>query len=79
MNLNHLFPLTTMIRRGQPKTLVLAVCIYLAASAVVKIVDWLVGWLPLLGAVIWALQWLVGLYCVAGIVVAVLEYFRGTD
>ena len=77
MNGQQFFPLTSLLRRGQAKSLVLVVCIYLAISAVVKIVDWLVGWLPLVGAILWALLWLVGLYCAVGIIVAVIVYFSG--
>lgn len=79
MNLNHIFPLTTLVCRGQPKSLAVVIGIYLAVSAIVKIADWLVGWLPLVGAILWALFWLVGIYCAAGIIVAVLSYFGSGD
>ena len=78
MNFNYFFPLTSMVRPGQSRTLVVVICLYLAVSGVVRILDWLVGWLPVLGAILWALFWLVGLYCVVGIVMAILHYVRKT-
>ena len=78
MNFNYFFPMTSLVRPGQPRTLGVVICIYLVVSGVVRILDWLLGWLPLLGAILWALFWLVGLYCVIGIIVAVLEYVRKT-
>ena len=76
MNLNSFFPLTSMVRSGQPRTLAVVICLYLAVCGVVRILDWLVGWIPLLGVIFWALFWLVGLYCAAGIIAAVWEYVR---
>lgn len=76
MNFNYFFPLTSLVRRGQPRTLVVVICIYLAVSGLVRILDWLVGWLPVLGAIFWALFWLVGLYCTVGIILAIWEYVR---
>ena len=77
MHFRQFFPLTGLLRRGQVNSLVMVVCIYLAVCAVVKIVDWLVGWVPLVGAILWAALWLVGMYCCVGIIVAVIAYFSG--
>lgn len=75
MNINQLFPLNRNIVRGNPKTLGIVICIYLAICAVVKIADLLLGWIPLLGVAFMAVFWLLGLYCAVGIILAVLTYF----
>ena len=77
MNINLLFPLNTKVDQRDPRSLVVVVCIYLAVCAVVKIADLLLGWIPLIGGILWVLFWLIGLYCAVGIILALLEFFRG--
>lgn len=79
MNVNHIFPLTAKIIRGEPRSLLIVVAIYLTVCALVKIADFLLGWVPLIGSILWVLFWLVGLYCAVGIIFAVLEFFRGDN
>ena len=41
MNVNHIFPLTAKIIRGEPRSLLIVVAIYLTVCALVKIADFL--------------------------------------
>lgn len=79
MNINQLFPLTGKIIRQEPKSLAIVIAMYLVVCAVVKIADFLLGWVPVVGAVLGVLFWIIGIYCAAGIILAVLEFFRGND
>lgn len=79
MNIKKLFPLSANVVPNDSKTLVFAIVIYLIVCAVVKIADFLLGWVPLLGMILGHIFWVIGLYCAVGVIVAVLEYFRGND
>lgn len=76
MNVNQIFPLTGKVVRNEPKSLAAVIIVYLVVCAVVKLADFLLGWVPLLGAVLSVLFWIIGLYCAVGVIVAVLEFFR---
>ena len=76
MDVEALFPLSGKVVSGEPRSLVIVIAIYLAVCAVVKVLDFLLGWVPLVGAVLGMLIWLIGLYCAVGIIFGVLLYFR---
>ena len=52
------------------------ILIYLAACAALKIVEILLGWVPIIGIIIGALCWIVGFYCALGIITAVILYCK---
>ena len=79
MNINQFFPLTGKVIRQEPKSLAIVIVMYLVVCAVVKIADFLLGWVPIVGAVLGVLFWIIGIYCAVGIILAVLEFFRGND
>ena len=73
-----------MKERKSGGDLAIAIIIYLVAiilaSAVIALAGLLVGWIPVVGAIIgWLLgivSSLVGLYCLAGIVFAILSFCK---
>lgn len=79
MNILKVFPLTGKIVRQEPKSLVIIIVTYLIVCAVVKVADFLLGWVPIVGWILRILFWVVGVYCAVGIILAILEFFRGDD
>ncbi len=71
------FPLSMSVLPGQPGTLFWSVIIYLVICAVLGLLQFILGWIPLAGWVVELVSSLLGLYCVAGIVLSVLKYVRG--
>ena len=76
MDMESFFPLSGKVIPREPRSLAIVIAIYLVVCAVVKIADFLLGWVPLLGTILGVLFWLIGLYCAVGVIVAVLLYFR---
>ena len=70
------FPLSSGVQPGNLKTVITSVLIYLAACAVMGILQAILGWIPIVGAPIRLILSLLGLYCVAGIVLSILKYFQ---
>ena len=79
MNILKVFPLTGKIVRQEPKSLVIIIVTYLIVCAVVKVADFLLGWVPIVGWILRILFWVVGVYCAVGIILAILEFFCGDD
>ena len=79
MNILKVFPLTGKIVRQEPKSLVIIIVTYLIVCAVVKVADFLLGWVPIVGWILRILFWVVGVYCAVGHPPAHLEFFRGDD
>ena len=52
MDFNAIFPLNWKVDRHNPNSLVLVILIYLAACAALKIVEILLGWVPIIGIII---------------------------
>ncbi len=71
------FPLSASVRPGDGRGLTMALVIYVLAWAIASIVAVVVGWIPLVGALVRAAQILLGLYCLAGAALAVAGFFRG--
>ena len=70
------FPLSSGVQPGNLKTVITSVLIYLAACAIMGILQAILGWIPIVGAPIRLILSLLGLYCVAGIVLSILKYFQ---
>ena len=70
------FPLSSGVQPGNLKTVITSVLIYLAACAVMGILQAILGWIPIVGALIRLILSLLGLYCVAGIVLSILKDFQ---
>ena len=79
MNILKVFPLTGKVIRQEPKSLVIIIVMYLIVCAVVKVADFLLGWVPIVGWILSILFWVAGVYCAVGIILAILEFFRGDD
>ena len=73
------FPLSSSVQPGQMKTLVISLVIYLVACAVMGILQTILGWIPIVGALIRLVLSLLGLYCVAGMVLSVLKFLQHQD
>ena len=70
------FPLSASVGRGDAKSFVISLIIYLVASGVLGVLSAVLGWIPLVG---WALDFvfsLLGIYCVAGIVLSIYQFVR---
>ena len=70
------FPLSSGVRPGNLNTVITSVLIYLAACAIMGILQAILGWIPIAGALVRLVLSLLGLYCVAGIILSILKYFR---
>ena len=46
------------------------------AAVIMGILQAILGWIPIVGALIRLILSLLGLYCVAGIVLSILKYFQ---
>ncbi len=74
-NLKKYFPVTA--KTNDVMSLVIAIVIYVVASAVVGAIAGLLWWIPVIGWLLGIISTLAGIYCLAGIVLAVLD-FLGT-
>lgn len=74
--LYRFFPLSASVQPGDLRTALTSVIIYLAACAILGLLQMILGWIPLVGALLRLVCSLAGLYCVAGMVLSVLQYFR---
>ena len=70
------FPVSSGVLPGNLKTLIISVVIYLAACAVMGILQTILGWIPIVGPVVRLVLSLLGLYCAAGNVLSILKYFQ---
>ena len=70
------FPLSDSVHPGDLKSAVISVVIYLAACAVMGILQAILGWIPIVGGLIRLVLSVLGLYCAAGIILSVLKYFQ---
>lgn len=70
------FPLSASVHPEQIKSLILSVVIYLAACAIMRILQAILGWIPIVGTLLRLVFSLLGLYCVAGIILSILKYFQ---
>lgn len=70
------FPLSDSVHPGDLKSAVLSVLIYLAACAVMGILQAILGWIPIVGGLIRLILSVLGLYCAAGIILSVLKFFQ---
>ena len=70
------FPLSDSVHPGDLKSVVISVLIYLAACAVMGILQAILGWIPFVGGLIRLVLSVLGLYCAAGIILSVLKYFQ---
>ena len=70
------FPLSDSVHPGDLKSVVISVLIYLAACAVMGILQAILGWIPIVGGLIRLVLSALGLYCAAGIILSVLKYFQ---
>ena len=70
------FPLSSRVVPGFLQSLVVSVVIYVAICTALSILQFSMGWIPLVGWIISAACSLLGLYCVVGIIVSFLKYFR---
>lgn len=76
MDFNAIFPLSARVGRQDSNSLIWAIILYLAACAIVKVADILLGWVPIVGIVIGVLCWVLGLYCAIGIILAIVNYCK---
>ena len=65
-----LFPLSDQVRQGDMRSLLITLIIYVLAAAITAILRVVLGWIPLVGALLGVISVLLYLYCVAGGVLA---------
>ncbi len=70
------FPFSANVLPGNVRSLIGTLLVYLIASAVMGVLQAVLGWIPLVGWLLRLVFSLVGLYCVAGMVLAVLKFFQ---
>lgn len=73
-SIKKFFPLTA--KPKYVKSLVIAILIYIVASAVVGVLLGILSIIPLVGLITGIVGTLVELYCLAGIVLAILDYLE---
>lgn len=74
--LYRFFPLSASVLPGNLRTALISIVIYLAACAIMGLVQMILGWIPIIGSLLRLICSLLGLYCVAGMVLAVLQYLQ---
>jgi hypothetical protein len=74
MDINKFFPVNNSIQKTQVTTLIVAIAIYIVASAVVSVVFGLLSFIPVLGWLFWLASFLFGIYCLVGIILGVIKY-----
>ena len=76
MNFRSFFPLNGRVRSRDIGSLIVCVILYLVISGVAGLIEWVIGWVPVLGWVVSILAWLIGVYCLVGIILAVIDCFK---
>jgi len=76
MDYNKFFPVNNTIQKNQAATLVIAIAIYIVASAVVGFVVGILAWIPFIGSVLGLVSFLFGIYCLVGIILGILKYVK---
>jgi len=79
MNISAVFPLTGRVVKGESASLVRVIVFYLLVCAAARVLDWLLGWVPVLGWLLRIVFYAAGVYCAAGIILALLFYFGKAD
>lgn len=74
-----LFPLSEQVRQGDMRSLLMTLIIYVLAAAIMAILRVVLGWIPLVGALLRVISTLLSLYAIAGGVLAVLRFWRGSE
>ena len=70
------FPLSTAVEPGNVRQLIISLAIYLVASAVLGVLNAVLGWIPLVGWLLGLVFSLLGIYCVAGLVLAIVRFVQ---
>ena len=70
------FPLSGSVQPGDIKSLILSLVIYLVACAVLGVLQTILGWIPLVGALVRIVCSLLGLYGTAGMVLSVIKFLQ---
>ena len=70
------FPLSTAVEPGNVRQLIISLAIYLVASAVLGVLNAVLGWIPLVGWLLGLVFSLLGIYCVAGLVLAIMRFVQ---
>lgn len=71
------FPISAKVQKGNLRSLIISIVMYVVASVLMGVVDKLLGWIPVLGFVLGLVFYVLGIYCTVGIIIAVIRYFRG--
>jgi len=74
--LSPFFPLNGSIQKGNARSLLMTILIYVALAAAISLVHWLLSWVAVIGTLLGIISWIVGLYCTVGIVLAVIRYVK---
>ena len=75
-NLYRWFPLSSSVQPGVTGSLIVSLIIYLAACAVLGLLEKILGWIPLAGWLVSVACSLLGLYGVVGMVLSVLRFLQ---
>lgn len=75
MDLKKIFPFSYKVT-SDVTTLVVAIAIYIVASAVWGVVTKILGGIPVLGWIIGIVGAVLWVYCIIGIVLSILEYLN---
>ena len=70
------FPLSTAVEPGNVRQLIISLAIYLVASAVLGVLNAVLGWIPLVGWLLGLVFSLLGIYCGAGLVLAIVRFVQ---
>ena len=71
------FPISTKVQKGDLRSLIISIVMYVVASVLMGVAEKLLGWIPVLGFVLGLVFYVLGIYCTIGIIIAVIRYFRG--
>lgn len=72
----HYFPLSASVQPGDVGSLILSMVIYVVTCAILRVLNIVLGWVPVAGILLQILFGLLGLYCVGGMILSVLKFFQ---
>jgi len=70
------FPLSAVVEPGNVRQFIISLAIYLVASAVLGVLNAVLGWIPLVGWLLELVFSLLGIYCVVGIVLVIYKFVQ---
>ena len=77
MKLNALKPyFPHAFKANSVKALIIGLLVYAVIVLVVDVVQFFLGWIPIVGWLLGIIAWLINIYAVVGVILAILVYLK---